>query len=137
MARKKWTMMERYENNLLPHNPNDVVCFSPIGLNFLDFNLRSLIGKTNKLEIGKCSHNEVIRRSLKARNKNPEHYCRRCEKFLNKDGIARWNDFLVFRNPKCIGPICYDCAKDNPDIWYKKFANALAEYKVERQSYTI
>lgn len=42
---------------------------------------------------------------------------------------GRFNDFLVLRHPQCFKPICLDCAKNNPDKFYKAFKKGLDKYQ--------
>ena len=122
-------MMQSYMNNLLPHG-NSAWHDNPVTV--LDTLLRNCIGKTDGIEIGKCSHPKIIQRQLNASGKNLEQHCRCCGMNLNKDGIMRCNDFLIFRNKNCPGPICGDCFTNKPDIWYRIYIKGLKKYRLLR-----
>jgi hypothetical protein len=81
---------------------------------FWDSFFRLHIGKTDDINVAMCSHDAIINRET------PEHYCRVCHKDLSVVK-ARVNDYLVLRHPQCTKPICLDCAKTNPDEFYKAF----------------
>ncbi len=88
---------------------------SPVGSRlFWDTFFRLHIGKTDDINVAMCSHDATINRET------PEHYCRVCHKDLSVVK-ARVNDYLVLRHPQCTKPICMDCAKTNPDEFYKAF----------------
>jgi hypothetical protein len=81
---------------------------------FWDTFFRLHIGKTDDINVAMCSHDATINRE------QPEHYCRVCHKDLSIVK-GRVNDYLVLRHPQCTKPICCDCAKNNPDEFYKAF----------------
>ncbi len=117
----------KYLRRIAPHGTNDE-------MSRLDTMLRECIGKTDGIAVGKASHNAILERERDAEGKNPEHYCRCCGIFLNRDGIGRCNDFLIFRNRKCRGPICLDCIKNRPDVWYQAYRKGLDRYNVLNKS---
>lgn len=108
---------------------------SPFSLKFLDFNLRTLIGKSKRiadLKVGLCSHQAILERERDAKGKNPEHYCRKCGINLNIVGVGRCNDYLVLRNPFCRSPICLECVHKGGDVFYQAFKRGLDEYMIMR-----
>ena len=119
-------MVGKYLASIVPHGTTE----SP--LSFLDTTLRQCIGKTDGMEVGKCSHNAILERERDAAGKNPEHYCRCCGLCLNVDGVGRCNDFLIIRNKKCRGPICLTCIKTQPDVWYRAYRKGLKKYEKVR-----
>ena len=123
------TAMGRYLEMLIPHG-KDVNFIST-----LDTVLRECIGKTDRMEWGKCSHNAILERERNAKGKNPEHYCRCCGIYLNVNGIGRCNDWLVIRNKKCRGPICLDCIKNRPDIFYEAYKRGLKKMQRLKGNY--
>ena len=110
------SLMEVYQKRFVDNKDKPT-----IGLDTL---LRICIGKTNDINVPLCSHKAIINREL------GEKFCRVCQKDLNKANEGRWNDYLVLRHPRCQQPICLDCAKNNPDEFYKAFKNGLDEYNM-------
>ena len=102
-----------------PHNLTH-----PSSLKRLDLKLRELIGKTDDLNISRCSHAYILKHELP----DEENRCRQCGIKLTV-GIARWNDYLVIRHPKCDRPICKECAEKRPDIFHIKFREAINKLK--------
>ena len=120
---KEKTLMGKYMSRLGdPHSVGSIE-------SRLDTVLRSLIGKTDDLAVGKCSHQAILERERNVRGKNPEHYCRRCGISLNVVGIGRYNDYLILRNIKCKGPICLECIQDGGDVFYQAFRKGLEKMK--------
>lgn len=115
---KQQTIIAKYLNRIVPHGDNNI-------LSVLDTELRMFIGKTDNVDIAKCSHNAILERERDKEGKDPEHYCRKCGLFLNEDGIGRVNDFLLLRHKKCRGPICLDCVKKGGDVFYRAFKNGV------------
>lgn len=91
--------------------------------NNFDTLFRICIGKTDDIDVPLCSHKAIINREL------GEKFCRVCNKDLSIKGVGRCNDYLVLRHPRCQQPICEDCAKNNPDEFYKAFKNGWEVYK--------
>ena len=129
MKKKEPTQIQKYLWSIVPHGGN----INPVS--FLDTTLREIIGKTDKLEVGLCSHSAILQREIIRDGKNPEDYCRVCGKPVNIVGVMRCNDFLVFRNKKCPGPICGDCFENKPDVWYKKYRKSLDVYHAFNQTF--
>lgn len=119
------TLVQKYILQVQPHGINN-------GLSLMDTMLRECIGKTEGVEVGKCSHNAILERERDAAGKNPEHYCRCCGLYLNVNGIGRSNDFLIIRNRKCRGPICLECIEKRPDVWHQAFQKGLKKYNLIR-----
>lgn len=86
----------------------------------LDFTIRETMGKTNDIEVSKCSHAYILEHELP----DEEDRCRQCGVKL-VTGIGRINDYLVIRHPKCKRPICMDCSKNRPDLFHIRFKEAL------------
>jgi hypothetical protein len=120
---KEKTLMGKYMQSIVPHNGNHSA------VSFLDTTLREFIGKTDNINVGKCSHNAILERERDAEGKNPEHYCRCCGMYLNVDGVGRCNDFLILRHEKCRGPICFDCMTKRPDVFYRAYREGLEHYE--------
>jgi len=95
---------------------------NPFSLNFLDFNLREQIGKTEDIKVARASHNVV--RSME----EGEGFCRVCHKNLQVV-CPRVNDYLVLRHPFCKAPICFDCSVNRPDSFYRAFKSGVERYK--------
>ena len=104
-----------------PHAVNNNLC----NVKSIDFVLRSLIGKTNNLEVAKCSHAKILEHEFP----DDENRCRQCGIRLGV-GAARWNDYLVLRHPQCKRPICAECAEKRPDIFYMAFKEGLRKYNM-------
>ena len=99
-----------------PHeNVNDICSIKK-----MDFELREAIGKTEDISVSLCSHQAILAREY------PEHFCRICNKDLSVV-TPRWNDYLVLRHPLCRKPICFECAKNNPDEFHKAFQRGIKE----------
>jgi len=96
-----------------------------ISVKALDVALRDAIGKTDDINISLCSHQAILSREF------PEHFCRVCNKDLSVVGVGRINDYLVLRHPNCRKPICLECAKTNPDDFYKAFDRGLKKLRGE------
>jgi len=90
----------------------------------IDTIMRICIGKTDDINVPLCSHKAIINREL------GERFCRVCQKDLSIVGEGRYNDYLVLRHPRCQQPICFDCAKNNPDEFHKAFKNGMIEYQM-------
>ena len=95
---------------------------NPFSLNFLDFNLREAIGKTEDIKVARASHNVI--KSKEA----GEGFCRVCGKNLQVV-TPRINDYLVLRHPHCVAPICFDCSINHPDAFYKAFKAGVGRYR--------
>jgi hypothetical protein len=88
-----------------------------------DTELRLCIGKTDDIRIALCSHQAIINREF------PNYFCRVCNTDLSVEGKGRFNDFLILRHPQCTKPICLDCAKNRPDIFFIAFQKGLKKYE--------
>ncbi len=122
---KEKTLVGKYLESIIPHGEYGY-------MSIFDTILRMMIGKTDDIRVGKCSHNAILERERDAKGKNPEHYCRCCGICVNEVGIGRCNDFLVIRNRKCRGPICIDCMKTGGDVFYEAFKKGLKKHKLLR-----
>jgi hypothetical protein len=89
----------------------------------IDLALRNAIGRTEDLDIPKCHHAGILQGEL-VEDKYPR--CRQCGMQL-PNGAGRYNDFLIFRHPKCPSPICLDCSKERPDTFYLAFKEAVKQ----------
>lgn len=115
------SLYQKYLSELRdPHNING----DGIGnmKNRLDFTIRKLMGKTDNIEVAKCSHAYI----LEHEQLDDELRCRQCG--INLNGVyPRINDYLVIRHPKCKSPICLECSKNRPDIFNIRFKEAIAK----------
>ena len=100
-------------------------------IKFLDTTLRMLIGKTDDVRIALCSHQAIINREF------PTHFCRVCNKDLSIGNVGRYNDYLVLRHPQCLKPICIDCAKNKPDVFFIAFKKGLDKFQEFKQDERI
>ena len=119
------SLMQKYMNQL--GDPHDLKPTAIVSFNGLDYLLRTLIGKSDKikdLRVGACSHQAIIEREHDAKGIDPETVCRKCG--INLDCVApRCNDYLVLRNPLCRGPICGDCFRKGGDVFYQAFRRGV------------
>lgn len=111
-------LYQRYLNSL--GDPHSSVKF---GVKKIDFELRNAIGRTDSLEVAKCSHAKILENEFP----NDENRCRQCGMSL-PTGAGRWNDYLVLRHPQCTRPICAECAEKRPDIFHTAFREGLKKY---------
>lgn len=106
-------------------NPHDLSCGGVIKRT--DFAIRETIGKTNDIQVARCSHAYILENELP----DDENRCRQCGIPLSV-GIGRWNDYLVMRHPKCKRPICMDCSENRPDLFHIKFREAIKKLGYEK-----
>lgn len=109
-------------------DPHDIQ--NPYGMNAIEFKIRNMMGKTDDIEVSKCSHAYILKHELP----DDENRCRQCGIKLDV-GIGRWNDYLVIRHPKCNRPICKECAEKRPDEFHLRFREALKKLKIEKRSW--
>lgn len=106
------------------HNTN-----SPIA--FLDTVLRYCI-RLDRVFVSSLSHNAIINREMQG------EICRVClrgiEMLINSKRFI-CNDYLVLRHPQCINPICSDCIKSKPDVFYKAYRRGLDLYEIANPYY--
>ena len=99
---------------------------NPFSLQSIDFKIREAIGKTDKLDVALCSHAKILEREFP----DDELRCRQCGIKLTT-GFGRFNDYLVLRHPHCTRPICVDCAKNRPDVFYDAFRKGIDRLEKE------
>lgn len=105
-----------------PHNRN-----SPVAS--LDTDLRECIKELTNIDeisISALGHSAIINRELQGQ------ICRICLRGLElicngKKAIC--NDYLFLRHPQCINPICSDCWKTKPDVFYKAYRKGWELYQ--------
>lgn len=105
-----------------PHNL-DLESFSGF-IKRTDFAIRETMGKTDNIQVAKCSHAYILKHELP----DDENRCRQCGIILSV-GVARWNDYLVIRHPKCTRPICMECSEERPDLFHIRFKEALKKLR--------
>lgn len=120
--------MSLYQKYLAELGDPHVIVNNLCNVKSIDFVLRNLIGKTDKLGIAKCSHAKILENEFP----DDESRCRQCGIFLDV-GFARWNDYLVLRHPQCKRPICADCAENRPDVFYITFREGLKKFNLLKE----